>query len=79
MRSLDLITDKNLKYLNIKNPTEARFYPLPKIHKKDAVDPYAVPSITQHQISVNVLKNILNNMCPKQTRMSETSNTSSAG
>ena len=35
MRSLDLISDKNFEYLNIKNPTEARFYLLPKIHKKD--------------------------------------------
>ena len=35
MRSLDLITEKNFEYLNIKNPTEARFYLLPKMHKKD--------------------------------------------
>ena len=35
MRSLDLITEKNCEYLNIKNPTEARFYLLPKIHRKD--------------------------------------------
>ena len=35
MRSLNLITEKNFEYLNIKNPTEARFYLLPKIHKKD--------------------------------------------
>ena len=35
MRSLDLINEKNFEYLNIKNPTEARFYLLPKIHKKD--------------------------------------------
>ena len=26
---------QNFEYLNIKNPTEARFYLLPKIHKKD--------------------------------------------
>ena len=26
MRSLNLISDKNFEYLNIKNPTEARFY-----------------------------------------------------
>ena len=26
---------KNFEYLNIKNPTEARFYLLPKIHKKN--------------------------------------------
>ena len=32
MRSLDLISEKNFEYLN---PTEAKFYLLPKIHKKD--------------------------------------------
>ena len=35
MRSLNLITEKNFEYLNIKNPVEARFYLLPKIHKKN--------------------------------------------
>ena len=35
MRSLNLITEKNFDYLNIQNPTEARFYLLPKIHKKN--------------------------------------------
>ena len=35
MRSLNLITEKNFDYLNITNPKEARFYLLPKIHKKD--------------------------------------------
>ena len=35
MRSLNLITEKNFDYLNIPNPKEARFYLLPKIHKKD--------------------------------------------
>ena len=35
MRSLNLITEKNFEYLNIKNPTEERFYLLPKIHKKN--------------------------------------------
>ena len=35
MRSLNLITEENFEYLNIKNPTEARFYHLPKIHKKN--------------------------------------------
>ena len=35
MRSLNLISEKNFEYLNIKNPTEARFYLLPNIHKKD--------------------------------------------
>ena len=35
MRSLDLISEKNFEYLNIKNPREARFYFLSKIHKKD--------------------------------------------
>ena len=35
MRSLDLISEKNFEYLNIKNPTEARFYLLPKNHEKD--------------------------------------------
>ena len=35
MRSLNLITEKNADYLNIRNPKEARFYLLPKIHKKD--------------------------------------------
>ena len=35
MRSLNLITVKNLEFLYIQNPTEARFYLLPKIHKKD--------------------------------------------
>ena len=34
MRSLNLITQKNFEFLNIPNPTEARFYLLPKIHKK---------------------------------------------
>ena len=34
MRSLNLITEKNFDYLNIPNPKEARFYMLPKIHKK---------------------------------------------
>ena len=35
MRSLNLITKKNFEYLNIKNPVEAKFYLLPKIHKKN--------------------------------------------
>ena len=35
MRSLDLMSEKNFEYLNIKNPKEARFYLLPKVHKKD--------------------------------------------
>ena len=35
MISLDPISEKNFEYLNIKNPTEARLYLLPKIHKKD--------------------------------------------
>ena len=35
MRSLGFISDKNFEYLNIKTPTEARFYLLPKIHQKD--------------------------------------------
>ena len=35
MRSLNLITENNFEFLNIKRPTEARFYLLPKIHKKD--------------------------------------------
>ena len=35
MRSLNLISEKNFEYLKIKNPTEARFYLPPKIHKKD--------------------------------------------
>ena len=35
MRSLNLITEKNFDYLNITEPKEARFYLLPKIHKKD--------------------------------------------
>ena len=35
MKSLNLITEKNFEYLNIRNPTEARFYLLPKIHKKN--------------------------------------------
>ena len=35
MRSLNLITEKNFEFLNLKNPKEARFYLLPKIHKKD--------------------------------------------
>ena len=35
MKSLNLITEKNFDFLNIKNPKEARFYLLPKIHKKD--------------------------------------------
>ena len=34
MRSLNLITEKNFDYLNVPNPKEARFYMLPKIHKK---------------------------------------------
>ena len=35
MRSLNLISEKNYDYLNINNPTEARFYLLPKLAKKD--------------------------------------------
>ena len=35
MRSLNLITENNFEYLNVKNPTEGRFYLLPKIHKKN--------------------------------------------
>ena len=35
MRSLNLITEKNFEYLNIKEPKEAKFYLLPKIHKKN--------------------------------------------
>ena len=35
MKSLNLITEKNFDFLNIKNPKEARVYLLPKIHKKD--------------------------------------------
>ena len=35
MRSLNLITEKNFEYLNINNPVEARFYLLPKNHKKN--------------------------------------------
>ena len=35
MRSLNLITQKNFEFLNVPNPTEARFYLLPKIHKKN--------------------------------------------
>ena len=34
MRSLNLITEKNFEYLNVKEPKEAKFYLLPKIHKK---------------------------------------------
>ena len=34
MQSLNLITEKNFDYLNVKDPKEARFYMLPKIHKK---------------------------------------------
>ena len=35
MRSLNLITQKNFEFLNVPSPTEARFYLLPKIHKKN--------------------------------------------
>ena len=35
MRSLNLITEKNFEYLNVKEPKEAKFYLLPKIHKKN--------------------------------------------
>ena len=35
MRSLNLITEKSFKYLNIKHPKEAKLYLLPKIHKKN--------------------------------------------
>ena len=35
MRSLNLITEKNFEYLNIKEQKEAKFYLLPKIHKKN--------------------------------------------
>ena len=35
MKPLGVITEKNFDYLNIKNPSEARFYLLPKIHKKN--------------------------------------------
>ena len=35
MYSLNLITEKNFDYLNIRNPTEDRFYLLPKIHKNN--------------------------------------------
>ena len=35
MKSLNIITQKNFEFLNISNPTEARFYLLPKIHKKN--------------------------------------------
>ena len=34
MRSLDLIMESDFEYLNIKNPTAARFYLLPKVHNK---------------------------------------------
>ena len=35
MKTLNLIIEKNFDYLNIRNPTEAKFYLLPKIHKKN--------------------------------------------
>ena len=35
MRSLNLITEKNFEYLNINNPVDAKFYLLPKNHKKN--------------------------------------------
>ena len=34
MKSLNLITEKNLDYLNMSNTSEGLFYLLPKIHKK---------------------------------------------
>ena len=34
MKKFKLITEKNLEYLNIKDPKAGRFYLLPKIHKK---------------------------------------------
>ena len=39
---LNLITENNFEYLNIQNPTEARFYLLPKFYKRiSQADPYA--------------------------------------
>ena len=35
MRTFNLISENNFEFLNIKNPREATFYLLPKIHKKD--------------------------------------------
>ena len=34
MKNFKLITEKNVEYLNIKDPKAVRFYLLPKIHKK---------------------------------------------
>ena len=34
-RSLNLITEKNIEYLNINKPKEATFYLLPTMHKKN--------------------------------------------
>ena len=49
MRSLNLITEKNFEFLNIKNPKEARFYLL-KIHKKD-IPGRPICSSTDHPTS----------------------------
>ena len=45
MRSLNLITEKNFEFLNIKNPAEARFYLLLKIHRKDIPGRFICSSI----------------------------------
>ena len=58
MRSLNLITEKNFEYLNIKNPSEARFYLLPKIHKKGIPGrPICSSLSTPHQTLVNMWMN----------------------
>ena len=41
MYNKGLISDKNLEHLTPQSCTEAKFYMLPKIHKKN-VDPFAV-------------------------------------
>ena len=77
MRSPNLITEKNFEFLNIKNPTEPRFYLLPKIHRKDIPDRPICSSVkypTAH-ISKFINKHI-KIMCQKQTHMLETLNTS---
>ena len=53
MRSLNLITEKKADYLNIRNPKEARFYLLPKIHNKDIPERHICSSIAHPTANIS--------------------------
>ena len=73
-----MITEKNFEYLNISKPKEAKFYLLPKIHKKDIPGRPICSSIDHPTSNIsNYVDEHIQNMYQEPAYMLETLNTSS--